>query len=279
MIKYSVTLGSFLHLDSLTSILENLSNLGFQNIELMGKPLDFNWHYFKDILNSYDINVYSVTGDWNNIDHFPKFLLSSKKDIVDYSIQYVKQCIDMCRFFDAKIFNICLFSDPIQIDKNHYLISKYEKNMKLKKSASLLDKLVKYSNDSGISLLLEPLNRYSTPFCTNTSDFLKIISYMKIDNLKILMDTYHMNIEEKSFVDSIRSVEQYLYHIHLADNNRLMPGYGHIDFDSIIKTLKKINYTHNLGFEPIFTSKKYITPLRKGYTFIDSIVNEFFFTL
>lgn len=277
MVEYSVTLGSFLHLDSLISILENLSELGFHSIELMGKPLDFNWDYLKDILNSYNITVYGVTGVWNNVDNFPKFLLSSRKDIVDYSKQYVYQCIDMCRYFEAKIFNVCLFSDPLQIDTNHYLISKSEKNKKIKKSALILDDLIKYSNDNGISLLLEPLNRYSTPFCTTVIDFLKIKSLMKNDKLKILLDTYHMNIEEASIVDSIQSVRQYLYHIHLADNNRLMPSYGHIDFNSIIKKLMEINYNYNLGFEPIFNTKNYITPLQKGFTFIDSMIHDYVF--
>lgn len=55
-------------------------------------------------------------------------------------------------------------------------------------------------------------------------------------------DTFHMNIEEQSIYDAIKNARRYLAHFHLADNNRLAPGQGHLDFKKIIKALKEIGY-------------------------------------
>ena len=104
-------------------------------------------------------------------------------------------------------------------------------------------------------MLLEPLNRYSTPFCSNLEDSLFVIE--NCDNLRIMLDTFHMNIEEDSFKNTILQSKNFLNHLHFADNNRKMPGFGHIDFDNIISTLKHINYSDTISYEPTISNANY----------------------
>ena len=84
-----------------------------------------------------------------------------------------------------------------------------------------------------------------------------------------------MNIEEKNISEAIVQSKKLLKHIHLSDNNRLMPGRGHIDFDLIIKSLKKIGYKDNISFEIILPAKNYTPELNFGLNYIKKISNKY----
>ena len=73
-----------------------------------------------------------------------------------------------------------------------------------------------------------------------------------------------MNIEEDSFEDTILNSQPSLSHMHFADNNRKMPGFGHIDFDMIVKTLKKISYNGKISFEPTISNRNYFSAVKFG---------------
>ncbi|MFZ0511029.1 MAG: sugar phosphate isomerase/epimerase family protein, partial [Candidatus Nitrosopolaris sp.] len=132
-------------------------------------------------------------------------------------------------------------------------------------------RLTKYASDYGIQLLLEPLNRYSTPYCTTAKDAIDVANQINQDNFGVLLDTFHMNIEEDSFEDAIMESSGLLRHTHLADNNRKMPGSAHINFHSIIKSLNSIGYDKYISFEPILTNKEYKTATKTGLDFIKTI--------
>jgi len=115
------------------------------------------------------------------------------------------------------------------------------------------------------------LNRYSTPYCTTADDAVSIVKQINQDNFGILLDTFHMNIEEDSFEHAILKSERLLQHTHFADNNRKMPGYGHIDFKLIVNSLRNIGYNHYISFEPNLTRKDYESVTKNGLEFIKSI--------
>ena len=94
----------------------------------------------------------------------------------------------------------------------------------------------------GVSLALEPLNRYESNFINNIPECVAFIKEINHPRLKILADTFHMNIEDKNFHDSLMMAAPWLAHVHIADSNRWFPGAGHINFKEIIDTLRDINY-------------------------------------
>ncbi|HET8793744.1 MAG TPA: sugar phosphate isomerase/epimerase family protein, partial [Nitrososphaeraceae archaeon] len=185
------------------------------------------------------------------------------------------ECIKMCDYFGGTFFNICLLSDKyLQLDYNHEVIPNKDKKKLLKKILPILSELTYYSKEFGVCLLLEPLNRYSTPFCSNAADAIFVSSNIDKDNFAILLDTYHMNIEEKNFFESIIKTKKFLKHIHFSDNNRKMPGLGHINFNSIFKTLSKIQYTNYIGLEPLF-NKNYDIELSKSLEYLNRISTRY----
>ena len=79
-------------------------------------------------------------------------------------------------------------------------------------------------------------------FLNTAGETARVINQIKSPNLKILLDTFHMNIEEKNPCATIVEVKEYISHIHVADSNRQYPGNGHINFNTICRTLREIKY-------------------------------------
>ncbi len=95
----------------------------------------------------------------------------------------------------------------------------------------------------GVRLALEPINRYETTLVNTAAQGLELIERVGADNFGLLLDTFHMNIEEPSIEASIRQCGERIFHFHVADSNRWYPGAGHLDFRSILGTLDSIDYS------------------------------------
>jgi D-psicose/D-tagatose/L-ribulose 3-epimerase len=280
--KYSVTLSSFTEIfESLIQALPMLKQLGYDAIEFIGednskKELDG----FIEALTSHDLKVSGVTGMWGNFNSTTssRRLLSVDMDIVKTAKKYVIRCIEICRLLGGQEFNVCLFADPGTTlpDFNHRLLSHTQKLKVVEKSFPILRSLSDYAKDQGVLLLLEPLNRYATPFCCSAADALEICNAINSPNLGILLDTFHMNIEEDSFSHAIELTKGSLFNMHFADNNRKMPGSGHLDFRSIMKTLNDIDYQQYICFEPILEQIGYRESLREGIAYIKGLDSSSF---
>ena len=275
LVTFSITIDSFTNIESLENTIESLVELGIRNIEVSGDPSNSSRKNL-ELFNTYSVSVLGVTGKWTaSKGMITPILLTSDLHLLSYSKNYIKECVKLCNFFGGSIFNICLLSDyDPKIDRNHEMIPNKEKKKLLKRSIGVLSELTNFSKDFGVSLLIEPLNRYSTPFCCNTADAIFIMSKLNNDYFSILLDTYHMNIEEKDFSDSINKSKLFLKHIHFADNNRRMPGLGHINFNSILKTLKKIQYTNYIGLEPMI-DRNYKMEITRGLNFLNKLCNKY----
>lgn len=96
--------------------------------------------------------------------------------------------------------------------------------------------------EQGVRLALEPLNRYETDLVHTVADGLDLVERIGAENMGLLLDTFHMNIEEPSIEESIRICGDRIFHFHVADSNRWHPGAGHLDFGSILATLYGVGY-------------------------------------
>lgn len=93
-----------------------------------------------------------------------------------------------------------------------------------------------------VRLAIEPINRYETSLLNTVAETLALIQRVDADNLGVLFDTFHANIEEESIESSLKACGARLFHVHVADSNRWAPGYGHTDFTSVISTLQGMQY-------------------------------------
>jgi sugar phosphate isomerase/epimerase len=115
----------------------------------------------------------------------------------------------------------------------------------------ILNRAAERAAAAGVRLALEPLNRYETDFVNTAEEGLAFVNEVGNAALGLLLDTYHVNIEEASWEAPFRQLMQAgkLWHVHLGDNNRLPPGDGMIDFSALVRTLRTLGYCGALSAE------------------------------
>ncbi|MBI2202134.1 MAG: sugar phosphate isomerase/epimerase, partial [Armatimonadetes bacterium] len=112
-----------------------------------------------------------------------------------------------------------------------------------------LSRLLPGAERSDVRLLIEPINRYETDYLNTIGETLEIIDRVGSARIRVLADTFHMNIEERSIEDALRACGRRLGHVHVADSNREAPGFGHLDFAGILSVLDEVGYSGFLSAE------------------------------
>jgi sugar phosphate isomerase/epimerase len=272
--KYSITLSSFKNLEPIQTTLENLKNHGFNTVEVYGEPDLIDVTNLKDQINSLSIDVSGITGMWgmSSANYSSRNLITTDSNSLIAAQNYVKKCVTLCHELGGKTFNICLFSDiPLISDGNHKYLPQDKKRKVIYSLVNPLRDLAKHANEYDVNLVIEPLNRYSTPVCTNSEDAKYIVNQVNHENLGIMLDTFHMNIEEDSIYETIVASGSVLKHVHVSDNNRRMPGFAHIDFEAVVRALKKVEYSNYITFEPTIESTEYGNDLKSGLEHLTSL--------
>lgn len=117
-----------------------------------------------------------------------------------------------------------------------------------------LGRLARYAGDHGVKLGIEPLNRFETSFLNLAEQVIEVVDRVDHPSCGIMLDTFHMNIEEKSAGDAIRAAGSRLIHLHACENDRGAPGSGNVDWPSVAQALRDINYDGPVVIES-FTAK------------------------
>jgi sugar phosphate isomerase/epimerase len=106
-----------------------------------------------------------------------------------------------------------------------------------------------YAVRCGARITLEPLNRFESDFIHSAQDGLEWVARVDHPGFGLMLDTFHMNIEDASIEASVRQAAPCLWHIHVGDSNRLSAGKGHFDFAGMIETLKDVGYDGYMSAE------------------------------
>ena len=116
---------------------------------------------------------------------------------------------------------------------------------------ALLKEVAEGLDQDGVEawVLLEPLNRYETHLLRTLDDAVEVARRVGHPKVKIMADFFHMHIEETDTPEAIRRAGDYIGHVHLADNTRLLPGTGDTDFAAGFAALKEIGYDGYLALE------------------------------
>jgi sugar phosphate isomerase/epimerase len=105
-----------------------------------------------------------------------------------------------------------------------------------------LDQLGPRAHALEVPLLYEPLNRYETNLFNTVADAVDFLGTLRTQNVKLLCDLFHMNIEEADIASALRLAGRHLGHVHFADSNRRAIGFGHTDIAPIATALREMNY-------------------------------------
>lgn len=125
-----------------------------------------------------------------------------------------------------------------------------DKRPYLEQSVKSMKEIIKVAEDCGVTYCVEAVNRFETCIINTAQEALDYIAKVDSPNIGVLLDTYHMNIEEANIGDAIRLVGNRLTSFHTGENNRTAPGRGHLNWDEIFGALSEIGYKGRIVSEP-----------------------------
>ena len=126
-----------------------------------------------------------------------------------------------------------------------------DKSATWERSISAVKEIMKVAEDKGITFAVEVVNRYESSLVNTAEEAIKYVDEVGSPNCKILLDTYHMNIEEDSFAGAIKLVGNRLGHFHVGESNRRPPcENGKMPWNEITDALKEIDYQGAIVMEP-----------------------------
>lgn len=112
-----------------------------------------------------------------------------------------------------------------------------------------LGTIARAARTAGVRIVVEPINRYESNWLNTVEEVLDLLDRVGEDNVGVLPDTFHMNIEETDIQAALRLGGARVWHVHLADSNRRAPGWGHLDFAPVVQTLGEMAYSGFLSAE------------------------------
>jgi sugar phosphate isomerase/epimerase len=112
-----------------------------------------------------------------------------------------------------------------------------------------LSELGEHAAREGVVLVLEPLNRYEDHMVNTLEQAVELVDTVGLPSLRVMADTYHMNIEEDEPTSALVKAAARIGHVQVSDSNRFQPGAGHIDWAALIGTLDAIGYDGHLAVE------------------------------
>jgi D-psicose/D-tagatose/L-ribulose 3-epimerase len=163
-------------------------------------------------------------------------ITSDDPEIRANGVEYLKACVQATHDIGATCFSGVTYAQHVKPAVKRPTERDWEY------SAACLRDVARFAQGLGVTVGIEPVNRYETYLVNTCAQARKLMTMIDEDNVKIHLDTYHMNIEEKSFYDATKLAGQDLVHYHLCENDRGIPGTGLVDWDGIFKALAEIDY-------------------------------------
>lgn len=227
--------------DDFSAVIKHVGNLNFDFIEIV-------------LTSLYEINIPLMQKQIkdSNLEVCTSAILPEYYDITsNYSsvrrngIDFLKSCVLTSKELGASLFSGIIYAKHFKQPEN-----RNQKDL-WKYAAEGLHEVALYAKKLGVTIGIEPVNRYETCLINTYEQALTLKNIIGEPNVKIHLDTFHMNIEEKSIYETIKRAKDNLCHLHLNENDFGIVGTGQVDFYSLIKALKEIDYKGYASFESV----------------------------
>jgi sugar phosphate isomerase/epimerase len=235
----------------LDSAFGKLAALGFDGVELMTKdPSALDGDKINSLLDKHKLELVGFcTGHVFGEDGLG--LVGPNPDVEAEAMARLKSFVD----FTARH---CKRGTLINIGRSRGPGLANEAETTLARMEEKFRELADYAAPHGIEWVLEPINAHQAPYIHTTQEGIEMVRRVNRPNFGLMMDVYHINIEDKDLYDGFREAKDVLKFVHFADNNRKSPGSAHLDFGKFVDVLNEIGYDGFVSLE--------ILPLPDGDT-------------
>jgi D-psicose/D-tagatose/L-ribulose 3-epimerase len=227
------------------------SEMGFEGVEVaLEKKGDLDYKKTLKAFKDNNLVCSSVCGMFGE----DRDIRGPNKDYIEGGLSYIRDAIEACSELECDLFTGPLYSAVGRATQ----VSDEERKVQWATVVENLTKVCKWAEENGVYIALEPLNRFETDFMNICEDAVKLIKDVGSNMLKIHLDTFHMNIEEKSSAKAILDAGDLLYMLHASENDRGTPGTGQVHWEKIADSLGKIDYKRWVVIESFTPDNKVI---------------------
>ena len=219
------------HIDLLTKV----KNMGYDIIEIAVEDTRIiDWKLIKHLARDLDLKI-TISGAFGP----ERDISSTDPAFRETGRQYIIDCIRIAEQMGSPVFGGPVYS---AVGKTR-IVSEEQKKQEREWCVDILKEVSQIAGDCGVILGLEPLNRFETDMINTVDQALSILDEVGNPHLKIVLDTFHSNIEEKDIPASIRKIgKDLLCHVQGNESDRGTPGTGHLEWQGIQEALTDIGY-------------------------------------
>src|SRR3954454_14610903 len=225
-----VSMHNWMRPEPIEHTIKRLARLGYDGLEISGEPQGFDVAQVRGLLEEHGLECWGAVT-----------LMTAGRDLLDQdpyvrggSVDYVKDTLTFVSELGGKIVTVV----PSTVGKTKPMASPGEEWAWAVES---LKRCQEHAESVGVRIALEPLNRFETYFLNRCEQALALADAVGGD-CGVALDAFHMNIEETDLLGAIRAAGDRLADFHVADNNRMPPGYGALDWEAIVRELQGIGY-------------------------------------
>ena len=230
---------NWMRAEPLEVTLQRIKRLGFESIEISGEPRQYETKTSRPLLKQYGIRCWGAVtltlGERN--------LAASNEAQRAKSVDYVKSVVTMVKELEGTEITIV----PATVGK---IVPDSTPELEWKWVVQGLQEVYAYARQCGVRMAIEPLNRFETYFLNRADQALRLAEEVGPE-CGVCLDVFHMNIEEVDMHAAIRKVGKRLVDVHVAENNRLAPGMGNVDWKRLVSTLREVGYDGALTMESV----------------------------
>lgn len=242
----------------------DLASYGYEGVELMTlNPSKLDWQFVKDEAEKNNLSVILVcTGEIYG--QLGLTYTDPNPEVRREAIERTKEIIDFASFLGANI-NIGRIRGGYRAE-----FSKGEtENLAVEAFRQVSD----YAITKNVSIALESVTIMQTNFINTLAEAADMVDRVDRPNFKLMMDIFHLNLEEKDVIEAIKKYSSYNIHVHLADNNRRYPGHCGLDFEKIIRTFRECGYEGNFCTE-IYQIPNQVEAAKGAMTYLRPILHK-----
>ena len=174
-----------------------------------------------------------------------KDLTSDDLALHENCFRYAEQCFALCNTWDAAFLAGPMYS---MVGKAR-MVSEEQRKLEWERAVTNLRKVCGTAEKHGLSIALEPLNRFESDLVNTAEDVMRLIGDINHKSAGVLLDGFHMTIEEKNIREAIHTVGDKLIHVQVSENHRGIPGTGLTPWNDFKKGLEDVNYNGAISIE------------------------------
>jgi sugar phosphate isomerase/epimerase len=239
--------------EALDLTFQRLQRLGYDGVELMGEPTQYDPADVISLCRAHRLSVLSIAGMYP----YPtdsRDLASPDPAVRGRAVEYLEACVNFAAAVAAPLVIVVPSAvakttptpdvrDEAAWDEGYDLAWRH--------AVAAVRAATRAAEAKRVFLAIEPINRYETFLVNTCEQAMRFVDEVGSDAVGVHLDTFHMNIEEADPAAAVRLAGRRLLNVHVSDSNRQAVGRGHTDFRALLRALRDIGYDGTLTLEPL----------------------------